>query len=152
MSFSYPLASDVLRETLVLSARATDPAALAEHFHIQLMEGGLDRVLASIEARPPLLAALLPIVANPEASMNVRLGASVVFERFAGQPALGALVPELGEMSAHEDHRVRADACHFLGLSGDRAALPFLKARLDDEDRDVREIATEALAEFDAAG
>lgn len=150
MSFPYPWASEALRETLVLGVRATDSATLAEYFHIQLMEGGLKRVLASIEAQPSLLAALLPIVANPEASMNVRLGASAVFERFARHPALAALVPDLGALMQHEDHRVRADACHFLGLSGDRAAQPFLQARLHDQDREVREIAAEALAELGA--
>jgi len=40
---------------------------------------------------------------------------------------------------------VRADACHYLGLSGDAAARPWLDARLGDNDADVREIAAESL-------
>ncbi|MBS0329365.1 MAG: HEAT repeat domain-containing protein, partial [Proteobacteria bacterium] len=43
------------------------------------------------------------------------------------------------------DARVRADACHYLGLTGEAAARSWLDARLADEDADVREIAAESL-------
>jgi HEAT repeat protein len=100
-------------------------------------------VQAAIEAEPALLAAVLPIVGNVDASLNVRLGAGVLLEHFAGSD-LRALLPRLGELSQHADARVRADACHYLGLTGDAAARPWLEARLDD-DADVREIAAESL-------
>jgi HEAT repeat protein len=90
------------------------------------------------------VAAVLPIVGNVDASLNVRLGAGVLLEHFAGSDALRALLPRLGELSQHADARVRADACHYLGLTGDAAARPWLEARLDD-DADVREIAAESL-------
>lgn len=141
----YPWAAEATREALALRTRMTDPGALADHFHIQLMEGGLKRVLDAVAARPETLAALLPIVANPEASMNVRLGASVVFERHAGTPALRALVPRLGTLARHADVRVRADACHFLGLTGAAEAAGFLEPCLEDGDAEVREIAAESL-------
>jgi HEAT repeat protein len=88
---------------------------------------------------------VLPIVGNVEASLNVRLGAGVLFEEFAGSDALRALLPRLGELSQHADARVRADACHYLGLSADSAARRWLEDRLADDDADVREIATESL-------
>ena len=65
---------------------------------------------------------MLPIVGNVEASLNVRLGAGVLLENFAGTDTLRALLPRLGELSQHADARVRADACHYLGLTGDAAA------------------------------
>jgi hypothetical protein len=125
--------------------RVSAPEGMAEAFHDLLKSGGLDQVLALVADEPARLAALLPIVANPEASINVRLGAGVVFEDYAGTPALQALISALGELSAHADARVRADACHILGLSGGEAARPWLEARLDDADGDVREIAREGL-------
>ena len=118
---------------------------MADRFHVLLKEGGLAQVKATIAARPELLAELLPIVANPEASINVRVGAGVVFENHAGADALRALVPQLGALSAHADARVRADACHYLGLAGDAAARAFLALRLDDGNADVREIAADGL-------
>lgn len=119
--------------------------SMAERFHVLLMDGGMAKVQAEVAAEPALLAELLPIVANPEASINVRLGASVVFERHAGEPALRALVPRLAQLAGHADARVRADACFYLGLAGEAQAKQWLVPRLQDESADVREIAADAI-------
>ena len=130
------------------AAKADSEAGLADWFHLLLKEGRLPRAQAAIEADPALLAAVLPIVGNVEASLNVRLGAGVLLENFAGSDALCALLPRLGELSQHADARVRADACHYLGLAGDAAAKPWLEARVNDDDADVREIAAESLQDI----
>jgi thiol-disulfide isomerase/thioredoxin len=139
-------------ELAAWASKADSEEGVADWFHTLLKEGQLPKVQALIEADPGLLAALLPIVANVEASLNVRLGAGVLFEEFAGRAALRALLPRLGELSRHADARVRADACHYLGLSGDAAARPWLEARLGDDDADVREIAAESLQALAAQG
>ncbi|MGE5467866.1 MAG: HEAT repeat domain-containing protein [Ignavibacteria bacterium] len=126
------------------------PAGQADRFHVLLKEGRLAEVREAIADRPELLAGLLPIVANPEASINVRIGASVVFEEQAGGPALRALLPQIGRLAAHEDARVRADACFYLGLSADDAARIPLRSCLDDPSGEVREIAADAMAALDA--
>jgi thiol-disulfide isomerase/thioredoxin len=127
------------------AAKADSKVGMADWFHLLLKEGQLPRVQAMIEADPALLAAVLPIVGNVEASLNVRLGAGVLLENFAGSEPLRALLPQLGTLSQHEDARVRADACHYLGLSGDATARAWLAPRLSDDDADVREIAAESL-------
>ena len=127
------------------AAKADSEAGLADWFHLLLKEGQLPKAQAMIEADPALLAAVLPIVGNIDASLNVRLGAGVLLEEFAGSDTLRALLPRLGELSQHADARVRADACHYLGLTEDAAAKPWLDARLDDENADVREIAAESV-------
>lgn len=135
-----------LGELETWARRAAAPDGLADAFHDLLKEGGLPQVLRLLEAAPERLIHLLPIVANPEASMNVRLGAGVAFEEYAGQPALAALIPSLGALAGNEDARVRADACHVLGLSRSAAARPWLEARLNDGSAEVREIAADSLA------
>lgn len=132
------------------AAKADSEAGLADWFHLLLKEGQLPRAQGLIEAEPDLLAAVLPIVGNVEASLNVRLGAGVLLEHFAGTDTLRALLPRLGELSQHEDARVRADACHYLGLTQDAQARPWLEARLDDADTDVREITAESLENLTA--
>ena len=127
------------------AAKAGSEAGVADWFHMLLKEGQLPRVQSLIESEPDLLAAVLPIVGNVEASLNVRLGAGVLLEHFADTTTLRALLPRLGELAQHSDARVRADACHYLGLAGDARAKPWLEARLDDADADVREIAAESL-------
>lgn len=138
----------ILDELKLRVRAASGPGGMAEYFHILLMEGGLKKVIEIVDAHPELLAELLPIVGNPDASMNVSLGASAVFERFAGREPLRVLVPKLGRLSKHADARVRADASHYLGLSRSPLARAFLEARLDDESAEVREIAADSLGEI----
>jgi thiol-disulfide isomerase/thioredoxin len=132
-------------ELAAWAAKADSEAGLADWFHLMLKEGQLARAQAVVESDPALLAAVLPIVANGAASLNVRLGAGALLESFAGTDTLRALLPRLAELSQHADAGVRADACHYLGLTGDAAARPWLEARVRDDDADVREIAAESL-------
>jgi len=132
-------------ELIAWIGRLESPHGIAGYLHEQLKQGRLADVIEWLERRPNRLADLLPILANPEASLNVRLGAGAVFEHFASRPPLAALVQELGELSAAEDARVRADACHVLGLTGQPDARPWLEARRTDADAEVREIALESL-------
>ena len=138
-------------ELLDWAGKATTEAGIADYFHQLLKEGQMARVLEMLHAQPAQLAAVLPIVGNVDASLNVRLGAGVLLEEFAHSAALQALVPRLGELSAHVDARVRADASHYLGLTGSATARGWLEARLQDDDPDVREIAAESLAALPAA-
>jgi HEAT repeat protein len=140
MNFGFPMATDVTRAALRASLRDR-----AEQFQIWLLEGQIKRVIALTDRIPSALADLLPVIANPEANLNVRFGASAVLERYAGKPPLQTLVPALGMLAGHGDARVRADACHLLGLSGSRDAIKYLEARQDDPDAEVREIAVDSL-------
>lgn len=133
-------------ELIDWAAKADTEGGLADYFHLLLKEGQMKRVLEILHAEPDQLVAVLPIIGNVDASLNVRLGAGVLLEAFAHSAALEALVPRLGELSAHVDPRVRADATHYLGLTGSAAGRGWLEARLTDEDADVREIAAESLA------
>ncbi len=132
-------------ELEIWALRAASPDGMRDAFHDLLKQGGLAQVLALIEADSSRLMALLPIVANPEASLNVKLGVGVVFEEYAGRVELQALAADLGALTRHADARVRADACHLLSLVQADAALPWLQACLLDVDADVREIAAESL-------
>jgi len=132
-------------ELAVWAQRATSPDGMRDAFHDLLKQGGLAQVLALIQAEPTRLQALLPLVANPEASLNVKLGVGVVFEDYAGSPALRALLADLGALTRHADARVRADACHLLSLTQTAAARPWLQAGLQDADAEVKEIAAESL-------
>ncbi len=132
-------------ELEIWARRAVSAGGISDAFHDLLKQADLAQVLQLIHAEPVRLAALLPIVANPEASLNVKLGVGVVFEEFAGQPALRQMVADLGELTQHEDARVRADASHLLSLTQTAEAQPWLLARLQDENAEVREIAAESL-------
>jgi len=141
---------DELKLRVRAASGTSGNSGMADYFHILLMEGGLKKVIEIVDAHPELLGDLLPIVSNPDASMNVSLGASAVFERYAGKEPLRMLVMKLGKLSEHADARVRADASHYLGLSRTPLARTFLEARLHDESAEVREIAQDGLDELNA--
>jgi thiol-disulfide isomerase/thioredoxin len=110
-----------------------------------LRDGQLARAEQQLARHPDWLAQLLPLLTQADTPMQVRVGVGALIEGQDGSAQLQALVPALGELSGAAEHSVRADACHYLGLSGSAEAVPFLQARLEDESGEVREIAGEAL-------
>ncbi len=110
-----------------------------------LTQGGYKQAAAFIDADTLRLKPLLAIVANPGAKFEVRLGVSALLEAHAYSASLQNLLPELVKLSLHADHRVRADACHLLGLTGSSAARPHLEVCLSDAHEEVREIAEDAM-------
>jgi HEAT repeat protein len=78
--------------------------------------------------------------------LSTRIGISAVMEELQGTKALSDLLPQLEQLTLSGLAQTRADACHFLGLSGDRRAVPIARRLIDDEDPEVREIAGETLA------
>jgi thiol-disulfide isomerase/thioredoxin len=121
---------------------------MTRYFEQRLGEGEVKQVLALIARKPGLLHALIGLVSDPEAKINARLGAGVIFEEYQGKPELLELVPELGELTQHPDPRVRSDACHYLSLTHDASVRQYIEPLLDDDHAEVREVAEESLAEL----
>lgn len=116
------------------------------HYLEELFKSGeLVQAEHYIAAAPQRLALLLEIIANPEQAISVRLGANALLEGAGERGELQRLLSQLGELSRHADHRVRADACHLLGLSASPEARHLLEARLGDASEEVREIAADSL-------
>ncbi len=124
---------------------AGDERGVLHYIEHVLKEGDLNAAERFIAESTQRLVTLLEIITNPEEAITVRLGANALLEGYAGRNELQALIPQLSELSRHEDHRIRADACHLLGLTASAEARPVLEARLTDENDEVREIAAESL-------
>ena len=130
---------------------ASGEEGTAHYVEHLLKEGGYRHAVAFIAGDTHRLKPLLAIIANPEANISVRLGTSALLEAYANSPELQVLLPQLADLTRHADHRVRADACHLLGLTGSVAARDYVAACLDDANEEVREIAEEALKELKTA-
>ncbi len=126
--------------------QAGSEQGMTAYIEQQLGDGEAKQVMAMIERDHSLLHALIGLVSNPDAKINARLGAGVVFEEYEGTEELLALIPELLELIRHEDARVRSDACHYLSLTHDRSVSQHIEALLDDAHAEVREVAVESLA------
>jgi hypothetical protein len=115
-------------------------------YYIHLLENRrLEEVVRRVEASPATLSNLLGVL-DDATSMAIRIGISAVVEGLAGSAPLRAVLPQLEQLTLADSAQTRADACHFLGLTGDCAAIPAVRRLLDDEQPDVREIAAETLA------
>ncbi|WGZ93319.1 MAG: HEAT repeat domain-containing protein [Candidatus Thiothrix putei] len=115
-------------------------------FNAQLATGRAAEVTARIQREPATLQAVLALLGNPNTALSTRIGIGVVMEDLAGSDLLKSTIATLGKLSQHPNVTVRSDACHYLGLSGDARALPFLQACLHDKEAEVREVAADALA------
>ncbi|MGA9666771.1 MAG: HEAT repeat domain-containing protein [Gallionella sp.] len=127
---------------------ASGEEGIAHYVEHLLKQGGYQQAKAFIDIDTDRLKPLLAIVANPGAKLEVRLGVSALLESHANSRSLQNLLPQLAELTRHADHRVRADACHLLGLTGSAAARAHVESCLDDVHEDVREIAKEAIEEL----
>jgi hypothetical protein len=128
--------------------RAGSAAGLAEYFAERLKNGRLEQVNAMVASRPERLSTLLAMAADADTELTVRIGISAVVENMAGSPELVEQLPALQQLTTSRDPRVRADACHFLALTENRAALPALETLTHDSERSVSEVAADCVTEL----
>lgn len=118
---------------------------IAHYVEYLLKQGGFKQAGSFIAEDTQRLKPLLAIVADPGKNIEVRAGVSALLESYSNALPLQNLLPQLAELTRHTDHRVRADACHLLGLSGSAGARPYLETCVKDSSEEVREIAAESL-------
>jgi hypothetical protein len=106
----------------------------------------LDEVVQHVGRQRSCLAGLLGLLTSEDTSMTARIGIGAVLEELAGSTELRAVIPDLTQLTLAESPQTRADACHYLGLTGDATAIPAVERLLNDEHQEVREIAAETLA------
>jgi len=128
--------------------RATSPNGIAEGFIELLRTGQLGTVIRMIRRNPEHLDPLLQLAGDADTDLTVRIGISAVMEDLQGSKALRDKLPALLELSRHDDPRVRADACHFLMLTGLPEARERLREMTEDSERSVRDVAADALEEI----
>lgn len=127
------------------AVKATTRSGMTEWLNELLSSGKIDKALQAVRSDPAGMDALLQLFADTDTQLNTRIGISAIMEDLKGTAALGALVDQLGELTRHEDVRIRGDACHYLALSGNPKAIDYIKPLLDDTDADVRDVARESL-------
>jgi len=131
-----------------LATRAGSETGLMHYLRESLETGELDRVIAVCRRSPEMLPPLLALAGDPETPFAVRIGAGAVLEDLATDGLLSDLVDDISRLAASPHSQTRADAAHFLSLTGNEKARPALEQLTRDKDREVREIATESLADL----
>lgn len=121
---------------------------LVADFDHLLSEGQVNEVIASLKKDETKMQAIMTLLGDSGTVLSTRIGIGVVFEDFADSALLKSLIPALGKLSTHDDSRIRADAFHYLGMTADKTAIPFLESGEKDKDKEVQEIITDSLEEL----
>jgi hypothetical protein len=128
---------------------------IAADFDFLLSDGQVNKVIEAIQKDNSKLQSVMDLLGDTGTVLSTRIGIGVVFEEFAGSDLLKSLIPELGKLSKHKDSRIRADTFHYLGMTADKSAIPFLEAGKKESnntnDLEIKEIiedSLESLTEF----
>jgi len=127
--------------------RASSGEGMGEYFGELLENQKLQDALQLVRNDPSQLSILVDLVGDLETPMGVRIGVSAMFEELAEEGQLAPALPQLAELTRASEPQVRADAAHYLGLINTPEARDLLQPLLKDADSEVREIASESLAE-----
>lgn len=138
-------------ELEVWASRAGTQDGMAEYLKELLAGGELPKAVRMVSGNRDHFRALLRLLSNPETDLHVRLGIGALMESLQGSPALQQMIEALGEISLHPEPHIRSDACHYLSLTEHPAAQPYIEARLNDDQAQVREVAAESLKDLRAA-
>jgi len=116
---------------------------------IESLEAGkLSQVESLITKHPSWLNIAMQILADVTAPIQARIGLGAIIEEFANTPILENSFPVLKKLSQDDDHRIRGDACHYLGFIDTPDSKEILRRCLKDEHQEVREIAEDSLENF----
>ena len=127
------------------SERAGTTQGLAEYVAGLLKTGQISKVIRLIADDEARLDVLPLLLSDPNTELQVRIGIGALLEEFEGEPRLTRLIEALGRLTAHDDARIRSDACHFLALTHHPDALSLIRPLLSDRDEQVREVARDSL-------
>ena len=125
--------------------RAASNEGIREYISELLNTGGIAKAEALILNNPGYFSFLLELFADDATSLNIRVGIGALMEMLAEKDFLQSHIEDLGKLTQHDNVQMRIDACHYLSLTRDRSALPFIEQLLSDEDATVREVAKESL-------
>ncbi len=114
-------------------------------FDFLLSEGQVNKVIEALQKNETDFSAIMDLLGDVGTVLSTRIGIGVVFEEFAETKLLKSLIPQLGKFSQHKDSRIRADAFHYLGMTADKSATPFLEAGNNEKDADIKEIIADSL-------
>jgi len=133
------------KELRTWAEAAGTEAGYASYLDELLSTGKIDRAIKLVQRNPDAINALLVLFSNSETQLNTRIGISAIIENLAGSELLQGIIDRFGELSRHDDPRIRGDAAHYLGLTGSNEAVTYLERLKDDADADVKAVARESL-------
>jgi thioredoxin-like negative regulator of GroEL len=126
-------------------AAAGEGGGAARYLGHLLEKGQLAKAITWIETGHATLRDVIPLLADAETKINVRVGVGAILEHFEDTGAIRAILPDLLGLLEDDNPATRLDACHYLALTHAGEAVVPLTTMLDDDDAQVREVARESI-------
>ena len=130
------------------NGKSSNNKNLIADFDFLLSDGQVNKVIQAIEKDSESMQAIMQLLGDSGTVLSTRIGIGVVFETFAGQALIKSLTLQLGTLSTHENGIIRADSLHYLGMTADKSAIPFLTHAENDSDNEIKEIVSDSLKEL----
>lgn len=131
-------------------AIASTPNAVYQYISAQLEAGHIDLIRDKLQQHHNWLQTAIALLGDMQAPLQARIGVGALLEDLHNDAILENAITPLAQLLKHPDHRVRGDACHYLGLCPHRPARPLIESCRNDAHPEVREIAEETLQELPA--
>ena len=125
--------------------RATTAEGMAEYIETMLNNGELNPVQQTLQLDPESITAVIPLLANEDTAMQVRIGIDAILEQLSATPVLNALIPGLTQLAQQDNPRVQIDALHYLALTANPSVEPVLRQQHASATAIVQQAAEEAL-------
>lgn len=130
--------------------RASSQTGLKEYLSELLNSGGISKAESIIKSQTGSFPLLLQLFTDSDTSLNIKIGISALIEQLATDSITYDHIDEIGSLTLHNSPEIRIDGSHFLALTGNSRAIPYLEKLLTDSDAQVRETATECLQELNS--
>ncbi|MFV2061107.1 MAG: HEAT repeat domain-containing protein [Gammaproteobacteria bacterium] len=121
---------------------------ISKYCFMLLDQGKINDLTNLLNDYPDWLHATLLLVEDVDTSLSIRVGISAIFESLEAKQ-LNTIYEALLMMTKNNLARIRSDACFYLSLTKNKDAITTLKECLLDENKEVKEIAAEAIADLE---
>ncbi len=121
---------------------------ISQYCLMLLDQGKINNLTKIISHNPSWLHATLLLVEDEDTSLTIRVGISAIFESLDANQ-FESIYDALIMMTQNKLARIRSDACFYLSLTKNPAAIATLQKCLKDENHEVKEIAADAIEELE---
>lgn len=118
---------------------------MQEYIEYSLKSGQLLTVIQVIQLIPETFSTVISMLEDEDTSMDIRIGLDALIENFSETDILKNNVHTFKKIASENNLRLQIDALHYIALAGNAEDKEFLQEFAQDEDKQIKEAAIEAL-------
>lgn len=127
-----------------------DPSDIKTMIADYMEKGFLENIIDMFKHDASLYAYIGELMKDER--LMVRIGISALLDTLKTEDPenISKAIPSILPLLKDKNPVLRSDAVYFLGMIGNKDVIPFLREAIEDEDKNVRVIAKEAIEDIEA--